>query len=1088
MKTSKRRTLFKCVFTLLLALGMALVCGPAMGQNEDETAGQDASDEEEFLLEEIVVTGSRIPRRDYESYSPIVTIKADTFLDRSNIGLESTLNQMPQFLPAGTQTMFSDASTPLPSATAAPGAATANLRGLGTNRTLVLVDGKRVQPMNAALVVDLNTIPAAAVESVEVITGGAAAVYGADAIAGVVNLILKKDFQGATFDAQYGITEEGDGEEFQFSALLGAEIGDGRGNVMMGFNYADRGNIQGKDREFIRDGWNDPGTVSAGIQSLGTSTLIGFNPGTVYVPTAWSAASYRIDQNGNVFDPTDPFNTDHPYTGPISYESGFKISSETGELTYFNKDINYLQLPLERYSIFGSGRYSLTDTIEFYMDLRYSENRAIAIANQQQFFNIWAISVPYNQQYDDPDSPDFGQAPYGVAQHPVPAGLADLLNSRVFVPSPFNPFPDPAFDPLTWPWLLEQSMHYLPPYQTDTTSNVYQVSGGVRGEFGSGFTDDWTWDLYYSHGKSTISVEQLEGFTNLQRSQEIFEADQYGKGFSAGYVISVIHSCESGIPVFNEDGSVNTSSTVSQDCADYMTLRMNHITELEQNVFEANMQGSLFELPWSGAIQFALGADYREEIFRFNPDSGFNANQSFPDVVGNIALPVAVNGSTDVSELYAELLIPVVKDLPLIKSFTLEPGYRISDYSIAEGKVDTYKVMADWRVTDWVRLRGGQQRANRAPNIAELFMPTGASDIVFGQDGCNNDSTVPNWGNKPENPNRYNLQVLCQYLMVRDGAPENFSLYVPGESANDYHYYVFGPGYWAWSLAITGGNPDLESETADTQTLGIVIDSPFSAPPVKNLRLSIDYYDIEIDGAIAAPTHDLVYQQCMDAQYNPLIGSAPGTYTGEELAAGNPYCALINREFMGDGMNDYGADRNFDAVYFNMGAIYSEGYDVQIDWSSDFSDIGLDAIPGRLGVNVLYSKLEKYAQLPFKGGEIVEYTGTTVNSSFDYQMLTTFTYSNGGFSGGLRWMHLPSLDPAPSSASDIQGVNSYDEFDLFARYLITDNMELRGGINNLFYAKPEPVGASSTDNNLGTFISSHDVIGRRFYVAARYWF
>jgi iron complex outermembrane receptor protein len=1079
MKKSNRITLSARLLAFLLALGMALVCGPAMGQNEGENEG----DEDEFMLEDIVVTGSRIPRRDYESYSPIVTIKGETFEDRSNIGLESALNQMPQFTPAGTQSRYSGAGSPTPTALTAQGAATLNLRGLGTNRTLVLVDGKRVQPMNAALVVDLNTIPVAAIESVETITGGAAAVYGADAIAGVVNLILRKDFQGAQFDAQYGITEEGDGEEFQFSGLLGAEIGDGRGNVMMGFSYADRGNIQAKDREFIRDGWKDPGTVSAGIQSLGTSTLINYYPVSSNLPTAWTSTSgqYRIDQNGNVFDPLDPLNTAHPYTGPIGYESGFKISPRTGELTYFNKDINYLQLPLTRYAIFGSGRFSFTDSIEFYMDLRYSENRALAIANQQQFFNIWAMQIPYIQQYDDPDSPDFGNPPPpagpfapAIALHPVPAQLADLLNSR----------PDPTAN-----WTLEQSMHYLPPYETDTISNVYQVSGGLRGDFGSfEFTDDWTWDLYYSHGKSTISTEQMEGFTHMPRSQDLYEADQYGKGFSAGYVVSVIHNCTSGIPVFNEDGSINTSSTVTQDCADYMTLRMNHSTELEQNIFEANMQGSLYELPWSGPIQFALGVGYREEDFRFNPDSGFNANQSFPDVVGNIALPTAVSGSTDVKEAYGELLIPVLKDLPLIKSFTLEPGYRISDYSIAEGKVDTYKVMADWRVTDWVRFRGGFQRANRSPNIAELFMPTGASQIVFGQDGCNNDPTVPAWGNKPENPNRYNVQVLCHELMVRDGAPDPFPLYIPGESANDYHYFVFGPGYWAWSLGITGGNPDLESETADTTTLGMVIDSPFSKPALKNLRLSIDYYDIEIDGAIASPTHDLIYQQCMDAQYNPLIGSAPGTYTGAELAAGNPYCALINREYMGDGVNDYGADRNFDAVYFNMGAIYSEGYDVQLDWNSDFSDIGLDVIPGRLGLNVLYSKLEKYATLPFKGGEVVEYTGTVNNSSFDYQMLTTLSYSNGGFSGGLRWMHLPSLDPAPGAASDVRSTNSHDEFDLFARYMLLDNVELRGGINNLLYAKPEVTGASDTDNNLGSFISSHDIIGRRFYVAAKVWF
>ncbi len=1057
-------TRFKLSFNFTLILWLALTCGMAVGQEDKEEKKDKASGEGEFTLEEIVVTGSRIPRRDYESSSPIVTIKADTFEERSNIGLESALNQLPQFVPAGTQAIASAAGTPLPSATAAPGAATVNLRGLGTNRTLVLVDGKRVQPINAALVVDLNTIPSAAIESVEVITGGAAAVYGADAIAGVVNLILKKDFKGATFDAQYGITEEGDGEEFQLSGLLGSEIADGRGNVMMGFNYADRKTIMSKDREFITDGWKDPGTESyTGNSALGTSRLIGYNAG---------ATIYRIDQNGHVFNPTKPLDPAHPFTGDISYNSGYKISPVTGELTYFNKDLAYLQMPLERYSIFGSGSYNFTDSIKFYMDLRFSENKALAIANQQQFTNIWAMSIPYNHLYDDPDAELFGQGPAGFAHHPVPAELADMLNARA------NPDAN---------WTLEQTMSYLPPYRTLTTGNVFQISGGLRGEFGSGFTEDWTWDIYYSHGKSTINVQQLEGFTHHSRSQKIYESDHYGKGFSDGYFISTIATCESGIPVFNADGSVNTSNFVSQDCADFMTLRMNTITTLEQNNFEANMQGSLFELPWSGKIQFAAGVNYRKEIFQFNPDSGFNANQEFPEVVGNIALPVAVKGSTDVKEIYGELLIPILKDLPLIKSFSLEPGYRISDYSIAP-KEDTYKVMADWAVIDWVRFRGGFQYANRAPNIAELFMPVGSSTIVVGSDGCHSNPQVPDWGNQPENPNRLNVQALCQYLMVRDGAPEGFDQYVPGGTANTWNWFALGPGYWNFALGIQGGNPNLESETADTKTIGMVIDSPFKKLALENLRLSVDYYDIEVEGAIASPTHDTVYQQCLDAQFNPLISSPYGTYTGEQLAAGNPYCDLIEREYIDDGMNNHGIDRKYKAIYMNMGAIISKGYDVQIDWNSDFSDIGLDIIPGRLGVNLLYSKLDKYAVSPYPGAAEIDYTGTVTNTSFDYQMLTTFTYSNGSFSSGLRWRHLPSLDPAPGSAADVKGVASYNQFDFFSRYLLGDNIELRFGIDNLLYAKPKPVGARANNNNLGSFINSHDIIGRRFYLAAKVWF
>jgi outer membrane receptor protein involved in Fe transport len=187
-------------------------------------------------------------------------------------------------------------------------------------------------------------------------------------------------------------------------------------------------------------------------------------------------------------------------------------------------------------------------------------------------------------------------------------------------------------------------------------------------------------------------------------------------------------------------------------------------------------------------------------------------------------------------------------------------------------------------------------------------------------------------------------------------------------------------------------------------------------------------------------------------------------------------------------MNDFGADRKYQAPYINQGALFSEGFDVQLDWSSDFSDIGLDSIPGHVGVNALVSFLEEYAVAPFPGAKAVDYTGTTFNASFDYRTLTTFTYSIGGFSSGLRWMHLPKLDPAPGSASDVRGVDSYDLFDLFARYVLSDGIELRGGINNLTYAKPNPINASSTNNNLGSAGPNEDIFGRRYYLAAKVWF
>ena len=226
-----------------------------------------AADEEATTVEEVVVTGSRIQRsRDLTAPSPVVTVAKDAFEQTAQTGVEAVLNQMPQFVPINTQFTSSIQG----SATSNPGAATLNLRGLGSNRNLVLIDGRRGQPSDATLAIDINTIPAAAIENVEVITGGASAVYGPDAMAGVVNFILKKHFQGLDVDIQRGETFDGDGAETRFSAMMGMNGADGQGNVMFGLDWTKRDAALQSNRDFYVNGWNDPANPSGGfLQSAG---------------------------------------------------------------------------------------------------------------------------------------------------------------------------------------------------------------------------------------------------------------------------------------------------------------------------------------------------------------------------------------------------------------------------------------------------------------------------------------------------------------------------------------------------------------------------------------------------------------------------------------------------------------------------------------------------------------------------------------------------------------------------------------------------------------------------------------------------
>jgi outer membrane receptor protein involved in Fe transport len=465
-------------------------------------------------------------------------------------------------------------------------------------------------------------------------------------------------------------------------------------------------------------------------------------------------------------------------------------------------------------------------------------------------------------------------------------------------------------------------------------------------------------------------------------------------------------------------------------------------------------------------------------------------------VVNNIALPLGVTGRNHVSEAYAELAIPVLSDLPFVKKLEIDPGYRISDYKTS-GSISTWKVTGAWEVVDWFSLRGGYQKATRAPNLNELFMPVGAASIQGSIDGCGNWTNSPPWANVAGNPNRQNLQILCQYLMVRDGAPANFPLYVVGGSANNYAYTVIGANNpsapFNFDLGIQGGNPDLKPETAKTTTIGAVLKSPFEHDLLRRTTLSIDYYNIDLTGAIGVPSGSQVYQQCLDAQYNPLIGDAAGSHSGAELAAGNPYCALISREYTGLPSGSFGADRRYSAKFVNLGGIKTSGFDVQLDWAASFSDV-----PGTFTTNIQYNHLSEFKQSPFAGAPFTERKGTwDAGYNYDWQLLTTLGYVNGPYSLGLRWSHKPGLNPPSSASSSAVPVSSYDLFDLFGRWAISKRYEVRAGIDNLLDKDPGVFGATrvlnqdgtvntaASNNALGSSVIGQDTFGRRFYVAVK---
>ncbi|HXS28876.1 MAG TPA: TonB-dependent receptor, partial [Steroidobacteraceae bacterium] len=1060
-------------------------------------------------LSEVVVTGSRIRRRDYESLSPIVTVNADVLQQNSSIAIETALNQLPQFAPSASQSALSSAQQPFPSATATPGAATLNLRGLGANRTLVLVDGQRIQPINAALVVDVSTIPTAAIDSIETITGGAASTYGADAIAGVVNFKLKQNFQGFQVDARSGVSQVGDDQQNQISALIGSNFADNRGNFMVALTWSKVGGVNGVNHDWVKAGFNDPGT-RAGTVPLPEYYAPACFPGApCNNPTnGWlspASQGYFIDQNGSVFDINNPMNPAHPYTGPVGGSSGYKINPD-GTLGWNNTQSDPLQIPMTKWSAYAAAHYNLNDHVTAYTSLTFSETKTNWQSSAPSALeSVWSTYIPYTGAWDNPASPTFGQIPPGATQptapptvagvnlafpigpatlHPVPPGLASLLSSR----------PNPAA-----PWQFNGAMPYIGGFAEDNTSTVYQLTFGFKGDTPWAWANGWTWDVYGSHGQTNVDEQQPNGYANWGRTQELFNSNLYGQGFTNTYPLAVAGSCTSGLPIFTSTGGVPANvgpSAFSSNCADWILMRMNTVSQLTQEIVELDTQGSLFDMPFhAGKLQMAFGADWRKDDFGFNPDSGYNANQFFPETIQNIILPVAVQGATTVKELYAEAAIPILKDLPGVKSLEIDPGYRFSEYN-PEGSVNTFKVMGNWAVTDWVSFRGGLEVANRAPNVAELFTPKGSSSLALNAtDPCAVYSITPTWGNSPSNSanNRLNVQALCNYLMVRGGMPQSTAdaLMAPGsQAANSYDYFFNGPSPapFPFALALTGGNPQLKSEVARTITAGIVLRVPFDNPLVSKMSMSIDYYHIQLDGAITEPAFATVYQQCFDPAFNSYMGASFGTYTGAQMAAHNPFCALINREYAPAVGDFYGAVRNYNATFVNSGGIKTAGFDLEYDWSMRPSDIGwvFTHVPGTFSLNVVGNYLQEYSEAAFAGAQWVGYVGTTfvndatnVDSYFRYKLYTTLNYAVGPFSVGVRWQHLPGLTTPPGSSPGQLGAGEYNLYALFGSFSINDHLALRAGIDNLFDAWPRWVGAiPGYNNNVGATNVNYDTIGR----------
>ncbi|ANF54884.1 TonB-dependent receptor [Brevundimonas naejangsanensis] len=965
-----------------LMMAVAVSATAAAAQTEPP-----ASPESSTQLDEIIVTGSRIARKDYNSTSPIVTVGKEDFQATGSVTIDSLITDLPQFVPSVNSTSNNPSNG---------GQANIDLRGLGTQRTLVLMNGRRVIPSNPNGTVDINILPTPLIRSVEVISGGASATYGSDALAGVANFIIDDRFDGVQIDAQYGVTDRGDGETESYSVTVGGDIDGDRGNAVLSASRSTRQLIYNANRDFSAisgpSGTSPLGSTVFDANNLPNQTAI-----NTYFGRAGIAATggFGFNNDGSLF----------AYQGTRNYKSPGGIdfdgyANPGSDYAYNTGALNYLQLPLERWNLFSALNYRISDAVKVYGSLLLTDYQSANELAASPAASSTGFRVPVTNPF-------------------IPADLAALLATRANRGASFR---------------LDKRFNDLGGRRAAEDYTVYQGTFGVRGDLVG--LQDWTYDVYGQYGRSERTTTQ-SGNVSRSAVQALLDAADGGASL-----------CTGGFDPFGQ-------SNLSPACIAYIGRTTVNNTVQEQTVLEASLQGGLFNLP-AGEVRFASGLQYRGDNFDFRPDASLariNPVVTRPDGGTTGGSEIAgfnpqqpLTGTTYSVEAFIEAIVPILRDLPFVKSLELNLGYRYADYDTVGG-APSYKAEVNWIVSDALRLRGGIQHAVRAPSIGELFQPLntnfpsigGVSATGLGGDPCDTRSSYRT------GPNAAKVAALCSAQAAAAGSP-NF-IYTNNQV----------PGF-------AGGNPDLTEEVADSFTAGLVVTSPFRSAWTSGLSASLDYYSIEIEDVIGAVSASAMLQGCFNAQgQNPTYDQSNG------------YCQLFRRDPLSGSVIDA---RELNE---NLATLKTSGVDAQIDWRINLAEVGLPAW-GDLNLNVIVGWLGTRERQDVPGGPEVDRVGTVdvvtagqFNSFPEWKSLTSLNWSHGDFGLGLRWRYVDEMTAFTSG----EVLNGTHYFDLNAQWSITDALTLRATVNNVADEQPQTWNPGAQAN---TDPSTYDVLGRRFSV------
>jgi iron complex outermembrane receptor protein len=826
--------------------------------------------DEEANLEEVLVTGSRLTKSNVTSSVPLVQIGAEEINSRGVARIEDMVNILPNVFVSQTAEV----------ANGATGTSTLNLRGLGSSRTLVLIDGKRLpfgSPFSSSANVDM--VPARMVERVDVVTAGASAVYGSDAVAGVVNFITKKDFEGFEFDYQYGTN----------------------------YNANDNGYMQGKlaDAEFF-----DPGSTTAGAASL-MSVMMGVNSddgrGNITLFGSYEDMQSMIGKDRDtgactLFGSADPFcggsSNFRRYNGTIGNGVAGTVFQELdgtivpidfsrSDVFYNYGAVNHYQRPVERWNLGASGHYEITDNVEAYFDTTYMNNKTEAQIAESASFNR-----PFETNCDNPlltggAGPNGDGIMLGSITGTFDAN-GDFVSCLDYMAA--------GNDPIDVQFINSHRNIEGGPRVSTYENSSWRAIFGFRGDI----NDDFAFDIF-GQFSATEGTRISQNDLNYNRVQQALYIVDDGNGNP------VCRDSSGGCVPWNIfERNADGTTAVTDEAAAFIAGVGIVTGETEQTVFGGTIEGDFTNMGiqspmadsgLSGLVGFEMREDklgrLADDISKISGGRGLTGT-------GGATLPIA--GSIEVEEIFMEMSMPLITGKPMIQELGLTAGYRYSDYTTNGNGVsnsfdaDTYFAGISWAPNDEVRFRFNQAVAIRAPNVFDLYVGINTGLVEL--------SPVNGDGDQCSGPTPVATQAQCantglsaaQYGSVDPSAAGQFNL-------------------------ITGGNPNLVAEEGETTTFGVVI----TPSMIENLSVSIDYFDIEVTDAIGSVPAQTSYDRCLT--------------TGDPA-----FCANVTRDTAGTLhlLNEApdGGLSGLSQQNVNVSTFATEGVDVNVTYMLDLSDMG----------------------------------------------------------------------------------------------------------------------------------------------------